>query len=95
MEVRIERTKGLVLMSLEELHAAVAQKEGEIVIRLSAEALHLPGAFFHILSENREEAQSPEATIPTFPPVPDDGASPMTGIETPATTDNLQGEPAV
>ena len=65
MAVRIERTNGLVLMSLEELHAAVAQKEGEIVIRLSAEALHLPGAFFHILSENREEAQSPEATIPT------------------------------
>ena len=91
MEVRIERTKGLVLMSLEELHAAVAQKEGEIVIRLSAEALHLPGAFFHILSENREEAQSPEATSPTFPPVPDDGTSPMAGIETPATTDNLQG----
>ena len=92
MEVRIERTKGLVLMSLEELHAAVAQKEGEIVIRLSAEALHLPGAFFHILSENREEAQSPEATSPTFPPVPDDGTSPMAGIETPATTDNLQGD---
>ena len=34
-------------------------------------------------------------TSPTFPPVPDDGASPMAGIETPATTDNLQGEPAV
>lgn len=33
-------------------------------------------------------------TSPTFPPVPDDGASPMAGIETPATTDNLQGEPA-
>ena len=65
MEVRIERTNGLVLMSPEELHAAVAQKEGEIVIRLSAEALNLPGAFFHILSEKRKEAQSPEATIPT------------------------------
>ena len=95
MAVRIERTKGLVLMSLEELHAAVAQKEGEIVIRLSAEALHLPGAFFHILSENREEASTPEAASPTFPPVPDDGASPMAGIETPSPTDNLQGEPAV
>ena len=34
-------------------------------------------------------------TSPTFPPVPDDGTSPMAGIETPATTDNLQGEPAV
>ena len=34
-------------------------------------------------------------TSPTFPPVPDDGDSPMAGIETPATTDNLQGEPAV
>jgi hypothetical protein len=34
-------------------------------------------------------------TSPAFPPVPDDGASPMAGIETPATTDNLQGEPAV
>ena len=33
-------------------------------------------------------------TSPTFPPVPDDGASPMAGIETPATTDNLQGETA-
>ena len=95
MAVRIERTKGLVLMSLEELHAAVAQKDGEIVIRLSAEALHLPGAFFHILSENREEASTPEATSPTLPPVPDDGASPMAGIETPSPTDNLQGEPAV
>ena len=31
-------------------------------------------------------------TSPTFPPVPDDGDSPMAGIETPATTDNLQGE---
>lgn len=31
-------------------------------------------------------------TSPTFPPVPDDGTSPMAGIETPATTDNLQGE---
>ena len=65
MAVRIERTNGLVLMSPDELHAAVAQKDGEIFIRLSAEALHLPGAFFHILSENREEAQSPEATSPT------------------------------
>ena len=34
-------------------------------------------------------------TSPTFPPVPDDGASPMAGIETPSPTDNLQGEPAV
>ena len=33
-------------------------------------------------------------TSPAFPPVPDDGASPMAGIETPATTDNLQREPA-
>ena len=31
-------------------------------------------------------------TSPTFPPVPDDGTSPMAGIETPATTDNLQGD---
>ena len=105
MAVRIERTNGLVLMSPEELHAAVAQKEGEIVIRLSADALHRPGAFFHILSDNREEASVPVApgpaplppgvqqnTSPTFPPVPDDGTSPMAGIETPATTDNLQGE---
>lgn len=28
-------------------------------------------------------------TSPAFPPVPDDGASPMQGIETPRTTDNL------
>ena len=65
MAVRIERTKGLVLMSLEELHTAVAQKDGEIVIRLSADALHRPGAFFSIHSENREEACTPEATSPT------------------------------
>ena len=95
MAVRIERTNGLVLMSPDELHTAVAQKDGEIVIRLSADALHRPGAFFSIHSENREEACPPEATSPTFPPVPDDGASPMAGIETPATTDNLQGETAV
>ena len=31
-------------------------------------------------------------TSPTFPPVPDDGASPMTGIETADVGDNLQGE---
>lgn len=31
-------------------------------------------------------------TSPTFPPIPDDGPSPMTGIETPTTTDNLQGD---
>lgn len=30
-----------------------------------------------------------ENTSPTFPPVPDDGASPMRGIETAETTDNL------
>lgn len=32
-----------------------------------------------------------ENTSPAFPPVPDDGASPMQGIETPRTTDNLNG----
>lgn len=40
-----------------------------------------------------EQAQAaPEVrqnTSPTFPPVPDDGASPMQGIETPETADNL------
>lgn len=30
-------------------------------------------------------------TSPTYPPVPDDGATPMQGIETPRTTDNLPG----
>ena len=65
MAVRIERTDGLVLMSPEELHAAVSQKDGEIFVRLSADVLHRPGAFFRIHSENREEAQSPEATNPT------------------------------
>ena len=67
MAVRIERTNGLVLMSPDELHAAVAQKDGEIFIRLSADALHRPGACFSIHSENREEACTPEATSPTFP----------------------------
>lgn len=102
MAVRIERTNGLVLMSPEELHAAVAKKDGEIFIRLSADALHRPGAFFSIHSENREEASTPGVapevnanTSPAFPPVPDDGASPMAGIETPSPTDNLQGEAAV
>jgi hypothetical protein len=28
-------------------------------------------------------------TSPAFQPVPDSGASPMSGIETPTTTDNL------
>ena len=35
---------------------------------------------------------APEAqqnTSPAFPPVPDNGTSPMQGIETPATADNL------
>lgn len=31
-------------------------------------------------------------TSPMFPPIPDNGTSPMTGIETANTTDNLQGE---
>lgn len=41
-----------------------------------------------------ELAQVQENTSPAFPPVPDDGASPMEGIETPTVTDNLQGEMA-
>ena len=48
MAVRIERTDGLVLMSTEELFAEVGRKTGDIVIRMSAEALKKPGAFFHI-----------------------------------------------
>lgn len=36
-----------------------------------------------------ELAQVNQNTSPAFPPVPDDGASPMQGIETPRTTDNL------
>lgn len=43
------------------------------------------------------EGESPEVrtnTSPTYPPVPDDGTSPMQGIETPRTTDNLPGAPA-
>lgn len=34
-------------------------------------------------------AEVNQNTSPTFPPVPDDGASPMQGIETPRTSDNL------
>ena len=30
-------------------------------------------------------------TSPAFPPVPDDGTSPMQGIETPDVNDNLSG----
>lgn len=48
MAVRIERTDGLVLMSPEEIHAEVGRQTGDIVIRMSAEALKKPGAFFHI-----------------------------------------------
>ena len=48
MAVRIERTDGLVLMSTEELFAEVGRKTGDIVIRMSAEALNKPGAFFQI-----------------------------------------------
>ena len=33
-------------------------------------------------------------TSPEFPPIPSDGASPMQGIETARTTDNLEGAPA-
>lgn len=36
-----------------------------------------------------ELAQVNQNTSPQFPPVPDDGASPMQGIETPRITDNL------
>jgi hypothetical protein len=32
-------------------------------------------------------------TSPAFPPVPQQGGSPMQGIETPITTDNLGGMP--
>ena len=48
MAVRIERTDGLVLMSPEEIHAEVGRQTGDIVIRMSAEALKKPGAFFYI-----------------------------------------------
>ena len=48
MAIRIERTDGLVLMSPEEIHAEVGRQTGDIVIRMSAEALKKPGAFFHI-----------------------------------------------
>jgi hypothetical protein len=31
----------------------------------------------------------PQNTSPVFPPIPSDGASPMQGIETPRTSDNM------
>lgn len=43
------------------------------------------------------EAAAPDVrknTSPAFPPVPNDGTSPMTGIETPTTADNLAGADA-
>lgn len=55
MAVHIERTEGLVRMSLEELHREVEKKEGVITIRLSAEALRRPGAVFRIHSASRHE----------------------------------------
>ena len=60
MTVRIERTDGLVLMSPEELHAEVARQDGEIVIRLSAEALKKPGAVFRIHCAPDTPADSPQ-----------------------------------
>ena len=63
MEVRIERTDGLVLMSPEELHAEAARQDGEIVIRLSAEALKKPGAFFriHCVPDTPSDSMQPGA----------------------------------
>lgn len=46
----------------------------------------------YIQGRGAEGAEAPpvqENTSPAFPPVPDDGTSPMQGIETPRTTDNL------
>ena len=48
MAVIIERTKGVTLMTNVELHHELDKKSGEIVIRLSAEELQKPGAFFRI-----------------------------------------------
>ena len=59
MAVRIERTDGLVLMSTEELFAEVGRKTGDIVIRMSAEALNKPGAFFQIKYQSDPPADPP------------------------------------
>lgn len=46
----------------------------------------------YIQGEGRPEFMAVnENTSPAFPPVPDDGGSPMTGIETPTTEDNMSG----
>ena len=43
-----------------------------------------------ILGEAQQLRAVRENTSPAFPPIPSEGASPMTGIETPDTTDNLE-----
>ncbi len=54
-------------------------------------AAQMKGPF--VQGEGRPEFEPPEGvnqnTSPTFPPIPDDGDSPMQGIETPRITDNL------
>lgn len=62
MAVRIERTDGLVLMSTEELFAEVGRKTGDIVIRMSAEALNKPGAFFQIKYQSDQVRGKPRGS---------------------------------
>ena len=42
-----------------------------------------------LCTEMRHSNQKFTNTSPAFPPVPQDGTSPMDGIETPTITDNL------
>ena len=42
-----------------------------------------------IAAQAQAAPEAQQNTSPTFPPVPDNGTSPMQGIETPETADNL------
>lgn len=52
-------------------------------------APYIQGQGAQVGSEQLPIMQAQTNTSPAYPPVPDDGASPMKGIETPRTTDNI------
>lgn len=51
---------------------------------------YIQGEGAEVVAEAGAAPEVRENTSPQFPPVPQDGASPMTGIETSSTADNLQ-----
>ena len=67
--------------------------KGAGYIRPHGEDPTFPGAdktaAMNIKSPYIQGAEVPQNTSPAFPPVPQEGASPMEGIETPTPADNL------